>query len=103
MNSKRTVIMFAGLFLLAWVLCAGMLRAENVRFSSGGRMAWTLRVVNIVDHIVKKGESLNKIARKYGVSLQVLLKENNITDPDAIKAGEKIKIPMNKVKGEVLI
>ena len=59
--------------------------------------------MKVVDHIVKKGESLTKIAKEYGVTLQDILKANGIDDPGNVQAGEKIRIPLKKVKGEVLI
>jgi len=46
---------------------------------------------------------LTKIAKEYGTTLQEILKVNDLKDTDGIKAGEKIKIPIRKVKGEVLI
>lgn len=44
-------------------------------------------------HIVKKGETLNSIARKYGVALSDVLEANKISSPDRIKTGQRIKIP----------
>lgn len=44
-------------------------------------------------HVVKSGETLSSIASKYGTTYQVLAKYNNISDPNVIYAGQKIKIP----------
>jgi LysM repeat protein len=45
-------------------------------------------------HQVQQGESLSGIARDKGVSLSALLAANpEITDPDRIKVGQRIKIP----------
>ncbi len=45
-------------------------------------------------HIVKQGDSLYSIAQKYGVSLEDVLKANpDISNPDAIDVGMKVKIP----------
>ena len=103
MRKRETVVFFTGIFLFVWFLCAWMVYEGNTRLSPVCRTAWTLRVVKVVDHIVKQGESLTKIAKKYGVSLQEILKANSIKDPDSVKAGEKIKVPLKKIKGEVLI
>ena len=103
MKRKKVVIFFAGLFLLLWAGAFWSIHIRNSKYSPVSRTAWTLRVVKVVDHIVKKGESLTKIAEKYGVPLQDILKVNAIEDSDTVKAGEKIKIPLSKVKGEVLI
>jgi len=45
-------------------------------------------------HLVKKGDTLYFIAKKYNVSLEELLKANpEITNPDVIDVGMKVKIP----------
>lgn len=47
-------------------------------------------------HIVKKGESLARIAHKYGVSAKKLMAMNNISNPSSIRKGWKLKIPGEK-------
>jgi murein DD-endopeptidase MepM/ murein hydrolase activator NlpD len=44
-------------------------------------------------HKVKSGESLEKIARNYGVSVQELLKANKNINPNKLKVGENLCIP----------
>ncbi|MDT7871941.1 MAG: LysM peptidoglycan-binding domain-containing protein, partial [Thermocrinis sp.] len=44
-------------------------------------------------HKVKSGESLEKIARNYGVSVQELLKANKDIKPNKLKVGESLCIP----------
>jgi murein DD-endopeptidase MepM/ murein hydrolase activator NlpD len=44
-------------------------------------------------HKVKSGESLEKIAKSYGVSLQELLKANKNIKPNKLKVGENLCIP----------
>jgi len=44
-------------------------------------------------HKVKNGESLEKIAKNYGVSLQELLKANKNINPNKLKVGENLCIP----------
>ncbi|MCK5706956.1 MAG: LysM peptidoglycan-binding domain-containing protein [Candidatus Aureabacteria bacterium] len=100
---RKTVFVFGGLFIFLWAICAGTIAVQNLGTSPVCETAWTLRVVKVVDHIVKKGESLTRIAKKYGVSLKEILKENKIDDPEEIKTGEKIRIPLKNIKGEVLI
>ncbi|TNJ67649.1 LysM peptidoglycan-binding domain-containing protein [Paenibacillus hemerocallicola] len=49
-------------------------------------------------HLVKKGETLFNIAKKYGIELQKLISFNNqLADPDNIDVGMKIKIPSSGV------
>ena len=44
-------------------------------------------------HVVRRGESLHRIARKYGTSVQVLTAANNLRRPDLIHAGQRLVIP----------
>jgi len=46
-----------------------------------------------VYHTVKRGETLWRIARTYGIDLQTLAETNNIIDPTQIKVDQKIFIP----------
>jgi LysM repeat protein len=46
-----------------------------------------------VYHIIKKGQTLWRIARTYGVDLLLLAEVNAIEDPTYIKAGEALFIP----------
>lgn len=45
-------------------------------------------------HVVKRGENLGRIARKYKISLPKLLKLNNMTNADAkrLQVGQKLKV-----------
>lgn len=43
-------------------------------------------------HVVKKGESLSSIAKKYGTTWQVLMKLNNIKNPNLVFPGERIRV-----------
>ena len=44
-------------------------------------------------HVVKRGETLSGLARRYGVSVQALQKANGLSSARDLKAGQKIKIP----------
>jgi LysM repeat protein len=46
-----------------------------------------------VKHVVKSGESLNLIARKYGVKVGDIAEANNIRDPAKIALGTELIIP----------
>jgi murein DD-endopeptidase MepM/ murein hydrolase activator NlpD len=46
-----------------------------------------------VVHEVKKGQTLWRIARAYGVELQELAEANDITDPAQIAVGQKLFVP----------
>lgn len=49
--------------------------------------------MNTTPYIVRKGDSLSKIAKAHGVSLQELVKKNNLNNPELIRIGQKIDIP----------
>lgn len=44
-------------------------------------------------YTVKKGDTLSKIASEYGTTYQKLASYNGIANPNAIRAGQKIRIP----------
>ena len=44
------------------------------------------------EHVIRPGESLNSIAKGYGIALQQLVAINAITDPNTIKAGTKLRL-----------
>tara|TARA_Y100000994_G_scaffold242269_1_gene239012 strand:+ start:3306 stop:3872 length:567 start_codon:yes stop_codon:yes gene_type:complete len=45
-------------------------------------------------HIVESGESLTSIARDWGVTIQSIIELNKIKDPDKLKLGQELKIPL---------
>jgi LysM repeat protein len=63
---------------------------------------------NVADTVytVQAGDSLSKIATKYNTTYQKLAEYNNISNPNIIRVGQKIKIPGAKVhvvqRGETL-
>jgi putative chitinase len=46
-----------------------------------------------VTHTVKRGETLSSIARRYGTTWQAIANANNLSNPNNIYAGQKLKIP----------
>jgi len=47
------------------------------------------------EHEVKSGETLASIASQYGVSVNAIIRENKLTNPDVINVGQKLFIPRN--------
>ena len=43
------------------------------------------------EYVVQSGDNLTKIANKLSVDLNTLVRENNITNPNLIKIGDKLK------------
>ncbi len=50
---------------------------------------------NYVIHKVKRGESLGSIAKKYRTTINSIKNSNNISNPDRLQIGDKIKIYRN--------
>jgi peptidoglycan lytic transglycosylase D len=44
-------------------------------------------------HVVRRGETLEGLARRYGVSIQALRRANNLSDNDTLRTGVALKIP----------
>ena len=51
-------------------------------------------------HTVSKGEGLYGIARKYGTTMEKVMQWNNISNPDKISEGQKLKIRSNHAASE---
>ncbi len=47
-----------------------------------------------IDYIVKSGDTLSSISRMHGVSVDRIAEYNELSDPDDIKAGQVLKIPI---------
>ena len=45
------------------------------------------------EHVVASGENLTKISRRYGVTVDSIVRANNLTSPDQIRSGQKLAIP----------
>jgi hypothetical protein len=49
--------------------------------------------VELIDYLVRPGDTLSEIAERYGVDLSVLLKHNKIDNPNILRYGQRLKIP----------
>jgi len=47
----------------------------------------------MTDYIVVKGDNLSKIAKRFGVTVEAIVKINKLKDPNIIKIGQKLQIP----------
>lgn len=54
------------------------------------------QTTDYIIHIVKKGETLWSIARRYNLKVNSILTTNNIINPELISVGQKIKIPSSE-------
>lgn len=46
-----------------------------------------------VIHVVRRGETLSKIARRYGVAVNTIMAANNLRSPDRIYIGQRLRVP----------
>ena len=56
---------------------------------------------NNPDYKVAKGDNLEKIAKKYNVSIYALMMENNLNDKSQLSIGQKLKIPPTHNFGKI--
>jgi LysM repeat protein len=50
--------------------------------------------VPMTDYVIAAGDTMSGIAKKFGVTMQALLLANNLTDPNLVRVGQKIKVPV---------
>ena len=60
----------------------------NEAVGGAGQARW-------ITYTIVRGDTLTKIAHRYGVTVGKLVQWNNILDPDRIKAGNRLKIYTN--------
>jgi len=74
-----------GLILIVLVIITGSLGCAPKReYNHGGQGVY---------HIVQRGQTLYRIGLTYGVSVDVLARANNISDPNVISVGDAIFVP----------
>jgi hypothetical protein len=61
--------------------------------SSGGGYSGGGAAAGARSHTVAPGENLTKISRTYNVSIDALVRANNLSSPDQIRSGQKLAIP----------
>jgi murein DD-endopeptidase MepM/ murein hydrolase activator NlpD len=69
------------------------LQAEEVSQYRGGE---------IITHVVEEGETLSSIAERYGLAVDTILWENDLTESSKIKPGQELRIlPIDGVRHKV--
>ncbi|MFP4055411.1 MAG: peptidoglycan DD-metalloendopeptidase family protein [Candidatus Brocadiia bacterium] len=77
--------------MLATALAAGI-PASCVSPVEGERAVARRRATAEVRHTVRPGETVSTIARRYGVSTRALVRDNDLSDPDHIEVGQRLRI-----------
>lgn len=56
---------------------------------------------NYKTHVVRRGESLNRVCRKYGLTKTIILKVNNLKSAE-LKVGQRLRIPYRTTEYQLL-
>ena len=92
------------IFAVTSLLLLGACSTIGVSSSSGGKTVTTTTTTTVTTisalssekydiYTVRKGDTLKKIAGKFGVATEVLVKNNNLKLTSVLNVGQKIKIP----------
>jgi len=54
-------------------------------------------LIRVQTHVVQQGESIAKIAKQYGISVQALRSENNLKS-NLIRVGQKLRVTLEKAR-----
>ena len=68
------------------------LRSSRIRAGQTLRIPQSTHADNYIYHTVRKGDTLTKISKKYGVSIEQIQSSNDLAD--GLKVGERVAIPM---------
>ena len=81
----------------------GQLQLPTLELPSSGSIGY--ETGNYITYVVKKGDTLSKIASRHGLTYTELAKYNTITNSNLIKVGQVIKIPKTWIPkvGDVVI
>ncbi len=52
------------------------------------------------NHVIKSGETLSSIAKRYGITVDSLVRANHIADPKKVRVNQKLVIPSSKIANE---
>lgn len=53
----------------------------------------TLEAQSVGTHVVRPGETLSRIAARYGVDVKHLARYNGLTNPNLLRVGQRLRIP----------
>jgi len=69
----------------------------NTQLPTASPIPLSLRRGTLIDYIVQTGDTLAIIAEKFNSTVEEIVKQNDLTDPNNIFVGQKLVIPVNLV------
>ena len=100
---KKTKTVVKWLIIAATMSLVAPAWATTTHLENNQQLAWTTKVTRYVRHTVKKGDTIERIARIYGASLQQVLVENNLQENDSLTEGKKLIIPVKGYTQRLII
>jgi cell wall-associated NlpC family hydrolase len=103
MKGRHTAIFLSAAALLAFSICSycsepgaalkSASKSKKIKHTSGNESK-----PKVTNYVVRRGDSLNKIARAFKTTRQALISENGL-ESTTIKVGQKLRIPGSGVAG----
>ncbi|GGC78545.1 hypothetical protein GCM10007216_06280 [Thalassobacillus devorans] len=75
------------------------LKAKGYQFATVSQILNLPGIAGKTIHVVRAGDTLYRIARSYGVTVDELAAANNLSNPNLIRIGQFIKIPAKTIGG----
>ncbi len=91
MNRRSFSLIFLFLIALVWSIPASVLAQQTDAEPPPADSA------RVTLHVVQRGENLYRIAIKYGLTIEELARFNNLVNPNNLKVGERLLIPLEPV------
>lgn len=94
--SRRNIKSIVVLWFMAFVVCLTMSFGQSDAFAAPKKKSKTSNAKQTITYVVAKGDSVDKIARKYEVRTDDIARWNNLADVSRIRIGQKLRIRVPK-------
>lgn len=89
----RRVLCFGFLLALVFALLPAMTGPATIEASGATAVSAAGQPVGTVTYVVRPGDTLSGIARRYNTSINVLMQLNSIRNPNRIYVGQRLRVP----------